>query len=74
MDKCAASVEVAFIIQFVFAPGMSNPPPQCHMCNMKGGMLLRVCAKPGSKKRWKGKKAEYEQFLFGKISFATSYV
>lgn len=41
-------------------------PPQCHMCNMKGGVLRKAKAIPGSKKRFKGDQKGFEQTLFGK--------
>ena len=41
-------------------------PPQCHMCNMKGGVLRKAYAIPGSKKRFKGDQKRFEQTLFGK--------
>ena len=46
------------------------PDRQCHLCNQKGGIIVRTKAKPGSMKRWQNKKQEaFEESLFGKNNF-----
>lgn len=40
--------------------------PQCHMCNMSGGVLRKATATPTSMKRFKSQMKKFEQTLFGK--------
>lgn len=49
--------------------GCKMDDPQCHLCNHKGGIVVKSCAKPGSMKKWKGRKAEFQESLFGKGKF-----
>ena len=45
------------------------PNRQCHLCNKKGGILVRTKAKPGSMKKWNKNKELFEESLFGKNNF-----
>jgi len=40
--------------------------PQCHMCNLRGGVLRKAFAKPTSMKRFKANMKKFKQTLFGK--------
>ncbi|KAL3796546.1 hypothetical protein HJC23_009677 [Cyclotella cryptica] len=43
--------------------------PQCHMCNQRGGLVLRTYAQPGSMKKWRANKVQFEQSLYGRNNF-----
>jgi hypothetical protein len=47
--------------------GKESEPPQCHLCNQKGGLLLESFAKPvNQKSKWKSNQKEYKRTIFAK--------